>query len=74
VRRGRGGCLLYSEVGGVLPTSAASLVGACRFPAASPIPRWNVPSAELLITEHAKIHSHLLTATLYVRVRRAVVI
>jgi len=43
--------------GGVLPTSAASLVGACRFPAASPIPRWNVPSAELLITEHAKIHS-----------------
>jgi hypothetical protein len=42
--------------GGVLPTSAASLVGACRFAAASPIPRWNLPPAELLITEHAKIH------------------
>jgi hypothetical protein len=43
--------------GGVLPTSAASLVGACRFSAASPAPRWNLPSAELLITKHAKIHS-----------------
>lgn len=43
--------------GGVLPISAASLIGACRFAAASPIPRWNIPSAELLITEHAKIHS-----------------
>jgi hypothetical protein len=29
--------------GGVLPTSAASLIGACRFPTASPIPRWNLP-------------------------------
>jgi hypothetical protein len=43
--------------GGVLPTSTASLIGACRFATASPIPRWNIPSAELLITEHAKIHS-----------------
>ena len=25
--------------GGVLPTSAASLIGACRFPTASPLPR-----------------------------------
>jgi hypothetical protein len=43
--------------GGVLPISAASLTGACRFTAASPIPRWTIPSAELLITEHTKIHS-----------------
>src|ERR1022692_960527 len=43
--------------GGVLLTSAASLIGACRFTTASPMPRWNIPSAELLITEHTKIHS-----------------
>jgi hypothetical protein len=42
--------------GGVLPTSAASLIGACRFTTASPIPRWNLPPAKLLITEHTKIH------------------
>ena len=42
--------------GGVLPTSTASPVGACRFSTASPIPRWNIPSAELLITRHTKIH------------------
>jgi RND superfamily putative drug exporter len=39
MRHDRGGCLLYSGAGGVLPTSAASPVGACRFSAASPIPR-----------------------------------
>jgi hypothetical protein len=43
--------------GGVLPTSAASLIGACRFTTASPLPRCNLPPAELLITEHTKIHS-----------------
>ncbi len=43
--------------GGVLPTGTASPVGACRFPAASPVPHWNHPPVELLITEHAKIHS-----------------
>lgn len=43
--------------GGALPTSAASLIGACRFWAASPVPRSNIPSAELLITKHTKIHS-----------------
>jgi len=43
--------------GGVLPTGAASPIGACRFPTASPIPRWNLPPAELLITGHTKIHS-----------------
>ena len=43
--------------GGVLPTSAASPIGACRFPTASPIPRCNLPPAELLITGHTKIHS-----------------
>jgi hypothetical protein len=43
--------------GGVLPASAASLIGACRFTTASPLPRCNLPPAELLITEHTKIHS-----------------
>ena len=43
--------------GGVLPTSAASLIGACHFTTASPLPRCNLPPAELLITEHTKIHS-----------------
>ena len=42
--------------GGVLPISAASLIGACRFTTASPLPRCNLPPAELLITEHTKIH------------------
>src|SRR5215217_3253373 len=43
--------------GSVLPTSAASLIGACRFTTASPLPRCNLPPAELLITEQTKIHS-----------------
>ena len=43
--------------GGVLPISAASLIGACRFTAASPLPHCNLPPAELLITGHTKIHS-----------------
>ena len=42
--------------GGAFPTSLASLIGACRFSTASPVPRWNLPPAELLITRHTKIH------------------
>jgi hypothetical protein len=57
MRHGRDGCLLYPGGGGVLPISAASLIGACRFTTASPLPRCNLPPAELLITEHMKIHS-----------------
>lgn len=57
MRCDRVGCLFYPGAGGVLPTSAASLIGACRFATASPLLHWNLPPAELLITGHTKIHS-----------------
>jgi hypothetical protein len=30
--------------GGVIPTNATLMAGACRFSTASPLPRWNIPS------------------------------
>jgi hypothetical protein len=37
--------------GGVLPTDTSPSVGACRFAAASPAPRWNIPSVGALNDE-----------------------
>ena len=44
--------------GGVVPTIVTSMTGACRFSTASPLPRWNIPSAGAGITKHTKIYSH----------------
>ena len=43
--------------GGVVPATATSMTGACRFTTASPVPRCNIPSARVGITKHTKIHS-----------------
>ena len=43
--------------GGVIPVTATSMTGACRFSTASPLPRCNIPSAGAGITKHTKIHS-----------------
>jgi hypothetical protein len=43
--------------GGVVPAIVTSMTGACRFSTASPLPRWNIPSAGAGITKHTKIHS-----------------
>jgi hypothetical protein len=37
--------------GGVLPTDTSPSVGACRFAAASPAPRWRIPSVGALNDE-----------------------
>jgi hypothetical protein len=42
---------------GVVPATETSMTGACRFTAASPYPRCNIPSARAGITKHTKIHS-----------------
>jgi hypothetical protein len=44
--------------GGVVPATATSMTGACRFTTASPLPRYNIPSARVGITKHTKIHQY----------------
>ena len=50
----RGGCLLYPEDGDAHPTDLHSPAGACRFPAASPYPHYNIPSTRALLTRHQR--------------------
>src|SRR6266536_200459 len=42
--------------GGVLPTGQNPPVGACRFPAASPAPRYSIPSVGPYVTRRPAVH------------------
>lgn len=44
--------------GGALTAGRSSPAAACRFPAASPLPRCCLPSPRLPMTKHSRIHFH----------------
>jgi hypothetical protein len=44
--------------GGAPTAGRSSPAAACRFPAASPLPRYNLPPPKLQMTKHARIHVH----------------